>query len=147
LRRAGKSVTVRSSAICDANIAVRWLVDHPTSGFAIEAREAHDLIAPQLLLAEVANALRGYVRAGLLPLEMAQTHLVRLPRQIELRPEDSLMPLALRLSIEHAHPVYDCVYVAMALTLNCPLVTADGKLAKAFAGLRGLQLQQPLEAL
>lgn len=57
------------------------------------------------------------------------------------------MPLALRLSIEHAHPVYDCVYVAMALTLNCPLVTADGKLAKAFAGLRGLQLQQPLEAL
>jgi len=35
----------------------------------------------------------------------------------------------------------------MALTLNCPLVTADGKLAKAFAGLRGLQLQQPLEAL
>ncbi len=132
---------MRSSAICDANIAVRWLVDHPLSALAIEARQARDLIAPQLLLSEVANALRGYVRVGLIPLELAQTHLVRLPRQIELRPEEQLMPLALRLSVEHDHPAYDCVYVAMALTLNCPLVTADGKLAKAFEGLRGLQLE------
>lgn len=112
------------------------------SARAIEARQTYDLIAPQLLLSEVANALRGYVREGLLPLELAQTHLTRLPHQIDLRPEDQLMPLALRLSVEHNHPAYDCVYVAMALTLNCPLVTADTKLAKAFAGLQGLQLDQ-----
>ncbi len=52
------------------------------------------------------------------------------------------MPLALRLSVEHNHPAYDCVYIAMALTLNCPLITADTKLAKAFSDLQGLQIDQ-----
>jgi predicted nucleic acid-binding protein len=42
-----------------------------------------------------------------------------------------LLDSALRLSFELNHPVYDCVYIALALWRNIPLVTADKRLAAA----------------
>lgn len=122
-------------AVCDANVAVFWLVDDPLSDVAIQAKRRFEMVAPRLLLSEVANALRAYVRADRLPFSIAQRHLASLPRQIELRDEDDLAPLALRLSVELDHPAYDCFYVAMAMTLSVPLVTADARLARKFEGV------------
>lgn len=130
-----------SSAICDASVAVRWLVHDPLSEIAVEVRRRYDLIAPWLLMSETANALRSHVRAGLLPLELARRHLMGLPGQIELRGEEKLMPLALRLAVERDHAAYDCVYLAMAITMDLPLVTADARLARKFSDLPGLELR------
>ena len=130
-----------SLAICDANVAVFWLIDDPLSEVALDARARHEMVAPRLLLSETANALRAYVRAGLLPFEIARSHLANLPRQIELRDEDRLMPSALRLAVEYDHPAYDCVYVSMAIDLAVPLITADAKLARKFLGSPGLELR------
>jgi predicted nucleic acid-binding protein len=133
-------VIVPSSAICDASVVVRWLVDDALSDVAIDARARYDLIAPKLLLSEAGNALRAYVRAGSLPLDLAQRHLIGLPRQIELRDEDRFMPLALRLAVENAHAIYDCVYAATAMTLSLPLITADVRFARKFAAVPDLRL-------
>ncbi|WP_298745691.1 type II toxin-antitoxin system VapC family toxin [uncultured Brevundimonas sp.] len=92
-------------------------------------------------MSETANALRSHVRAGLLPLELARRHLMGLPGQIELRGEEKLMPLALRLAVERDHAAYDCVYLAMAITMDLPLVTADARLARKFSDLPGLELR------
>jgi predicted nucleic acid-binding protein len=42
-----------------------------------------------------------------------------------------LLDLALDLSWEWQHPVYDCIYVALAIRRGVPLVTADRRLAGA----------------
>ncbi|MDP3403222.1 MAG: type II toxin-antitoxin system VapC family toxin [Brevundimonas sp.] len=130
-----------SSAICDASVAVRWLVDDPLSQVAIAARRQFDLKAPWLMMSETANALRNQVKAGFLPLDIARRHLEGLPRQIELRGEQDLMPLALTLAVQRDHAAYDCVYVAMALTLSVPLVTGDARLARKFCDLPGLEMR------
>lgn len=127
------------SAICDASVAVRWLVDDPLSERALAARGRYELTAPRLLLSETANALRSYVRIGRLPLELAQRHLVSLPHQVEMRDEDEVLPLALGIAADMDHPVYDCVYVALALTSALPFITADARLARKFAGVSGVQ--------
>jgi len=132
---------VPSSAICDASVAVRWLVDDPLSAVAIDARRQYDLIGPWLLLSETANALRDHVKAGSLPVDLARRHLMGLPRQVEMHAEETLMPLALKLAVERDHAVYDCVYVAMALTRAAPLITGDARLARKFADLSGLELR------
>jgi len=131
---------VPSSAICDANIVIRWVTDHPNSDAALEVRRRHHLIAPWLILSEVANGLRAYVRTGTLPQAIAERHLETLPRQVELTAEHPLMPVALRLSLEHDHAAYDCVYVAMAMTKGLPLITDDLKLARKFEGVSGLSI-------
>jgi len=42
-----------------------------------------------------------------------------------------LLGPALDLALELQHPVYDCLYLALAVERDIPLVTADEKLAKA----------------
>lgn len=129
-----------SLAICDASVAVRWLVADPLSDAALDTRNRYDLVAPWLVLSETANALRTQVAADLLPVEMARKHMIGLPKQIELHGEDRVMPLALRLAIDTNHPVYDCVYAAMAVTLAVPLVTGDARFARKFANAQGLEI-------
>lgn len=53
---------------------------------------------------------------------------------ISTRDETCLMPRAAGIAIELAHPVYDCVYLALAEALDDDLLTADIRLAAAVRG-------------
>lgn len=37
---------------------------------------------------------------------------------------------AARLAVRLGHPAYDCMYIATAMRLQCPLVTADRRLVR-----------------
>jgi predicted nucleic acid-binding protein len=87
---------------------------------------------PDLVFAETANALRGYVRGGELAEEDARTKLsliVELPLRVaSLR---SLSVDALAKSLELGLSVYDSCYVVLAEVADATLVTADRRLAAA----------------
>jgi predicted nucleic acid-binding protein len=135
---------VPSSAIFDASVVVRWVVDDPLTPAAIEASKIWAPIAPTLLGSEFANALRGQAKAGRYERDWCVLQMGRLTRLIDLRDEREHWPLALRLGMERDHAVYDCVYVAMAVSLALPLITADSRLASNFSALPGLDLR-PLQ--
>jgi predicted nucleic acid-binding protein len=40
---------------------------------------------------------------------------------------------ALDLAVDYRHPVYDCLYLALANELGCKVITADRRFAAAFA--------------
>jgi predicted nucleic acid-binding protein len=48
----------------------------------------------------------------------------------ELVPNVQLLPLAIDLAIANNHPVYDCLYLALAMERHVQLVTADRQLAR-----------------
>ncbi len=50
------------------------------------------------------------------------------PRHDLLAPEP-----ALEIALEFEHPVYDALYLALALRTDCKLVTADSRLYRRFA--------------
>lgn len=135
-----------SSAIFDASVVLRWMVEDPLTPAALRAGQAYQAIAPTLLGSEIANVLRTQVRHGRHELEWCITQLRRLPSLIEMHNEQALLPLALRLAAERDHAVYDCVYVALAVETSRPLITADGRLARKFQNLPGLKML-PLESL
>ena len=87
---------------------------------------------PDLVFAETANALRGYVRGGELAEDDARTKLsliVELPLRVaSLR---SLAGDALTRALELDLSVYDACYVALADAADATLVTADRRLAAA----------------
>lgn len=133
-----------SAAIFDASVVVRWVVDDPLTPAAIEAGKIWAPVAPTLLGSEFANALRGQARAGRYERDWCLLQMGRLTRLIDLRDEREYWPLALRLGLERDHAVYDCVYIAMAISLALPLITADSRLTRKFADLPGLDLR-PLQ--
>ena len=48
-----------------------------------------------------------------------------------VEPDDALERRALGIALELAHPVDDCVYLALAERMGRTLVTADGRLLRA----------------
>ena len=116
--------------VLDASAAVEVLL-RGVVGHAIRERLAEEeLHAPFLVELEVVEALRRNVRAGALSLDrslealddFADLSLVRYPLGA-LR--DRVWELRENLT------AYDACYVALAEALDCPLLTADARLADA----------------
>jgi predicted nucleic acid-binding protein len=124
------------AAVVDASVAVKWVVEEPDSGLA-RTLSGTALEAPDLLFTECANILWKKVRAGDLSGPEADSRL-RLLRNAPVRivPGGEFLPDALRLAVLLNHPVYDCLYLALARRRRLPLVTADQRLASALARKR-----------
>lgn len=117
--------------VIDASVLVTALVDDGVDGHSVRGRlRGTELTAPAHVDVEFLHALRGLVRSGQASpgrADRAIAHLVRLPlRRFELSAvasrtwqlRDDLTP-------------YDAAYVALAELLSAPLVTSDGRLARA----------------
>ena len=116
--------------VVDASVVAALIVDLPWSADAKEAlaREPR-LSVPSIFLAEVANAIWRNVRAGVLEPAQAVAALRSARGIVEVEPEDALTEDALDMAIRYDHPVYDCLYVVLALRAGASLLTADRKLA------------------
>jgi predicted nucleic acid-binding protein len=121
---------VIAAAVVDASVAVKWVVEETGSDAARLLSHTH-LIAPDLLLTECANILWKKVQLGDLKKDGATARLnALLAAPVEIATSRELLAPALKLAIELKHPVYDCLYLALAARRGIPLVTADARLAK-----------------
>ena len=116
--------------VVDASVAVKWFV---TEAFSEESvRLLNDditLIAPELLFAEVANALWALCRRGDIgPVDFAEATdtLKGAPIAVPASMRQ-LAAAAGRLATDLDHPVYDCFYLALAIQEQYPVVTADAR--------------------
>ncbi|GFK92649.1 tRNA(fMet)-specific endonuclease VapC [Fundidesulfovibrio magnetotacticus] len=117
------------TVVVDASVAVKWLVREPDSDRAFALRMLR-MVAPALLVAECGSALWRKVKAGDLDADDAAPRLrVLRGAPVLLQPDHELAQKALPLAVELEHPIYDCMYVALAIELSAPLITADKKLA------------------
>jgi predicted nucleic acid-binding protein len=132
-------------AVLDASVVVKLVVTESDSDSA--ERVVGDLTesgswigAPDLLLAECANALWLRVRKGSLTSTDGETRLGLL-RQIsdgfDVWPLSALVFPAWRLATSLGITVYDACYVALAEAQGVPLVTADKRLVRSCAVLSG----------
>ncbi|MGA3098822.1 MAG: type II toxin-antitoxin system VapC family toxin [Bryobacteraceae bacterium] len=120
-----------AAAVVAASVAVKWVVEEPGSGQARMLARAR-LEAPDLLAVECANILWKKARIGDIDARQARERLdALLEAPVALTPSRDLLGGALGLALDLEHPVYDCLYLALALARGVPLVTADERLAKA----------------
>ena len=120
-----------AAAVIDASVALKWVLPEPDSARALSLQRA-TLYAPDFILPEAANALWSAVRRSLLSADDAVTRfhaLVAAP--IALRAAGTLSGEAMALGITTNHPVYDCLYLALALELDLKMITADRRFLAA----------------
>jgi predicted nucleic acid-binding protein len=124
--------------VVDASAVVRGLlVDGGQAAEFVDevAGAALGAHAPDLLVAEVTNALCVHVSAERWPMEEAQERLATfLALPVGLQPSGPIASEALEVAAARGLSVYDALYVVLAAALDVPLVTADRRLADASPG-------------
>lgn len=122
--------------VVDASVALKWYFDEPGSAAAEALLEEHaggrrDLMAPDLVVAELANGIWKKVRRGECSPEIAASILDLWEDDVpELLPSAGLAERALELALALGHPVYDCLYLAAAIAHEASFATSDRALAR-----------------
>ncbi len=114
----------------DASVMVPFVVEHQLSSLVQKYRKHRNVVAPALIITEASNAVWKYVRADKADIRQllgVSPFVSKFANEIV---EDKLLlPSACRIAVQYSHPVYDCLYLALAQERNIPLVTADKRLA------------------
>lgn len=125
------------AVVVDASIVVRGLTTPGAAANVLGEIDAGDTVAhaPDVIVAEVSNALAVAVRTERQSLEDARDALELFAAYpIELHRGMELAPAALELACAGGLSAYDAFYAVLAHVLEVPLVTADRRLAAAVAG-------------
>ena len=124
--------------VVDASLALKWMVEEEYSNEAhalsLDWRNSGiQIIAPYLMLAEVANALHRKVADGIFTLEFAAQTWEGLNRvEIEFYNPLNVHAGAVRIANRLGQgAVYDSVYLALAERLDCEFWTADRRFYRA----------------
>ena len=115
------------SLVIDASVACKWFFEENLSSEARGLAESETTFsAPDMILAECANAAWRRVRSKTIPEAQARAFLKALPQWFEsLVPSGRLSEAAFEMACLLDHPVYDCQYLALAEDRETRLVTAD----------------------
>jgi predicted nucleic acid-binding protein len=123
--------------VLDSSVALKWVLPEVDSGRAIRLRDeyikgVHELLAPDIFPPEIGNGLasaerQNRIRTGESAIFLNDI-LIAAP---VLYPSAPLLIRAMEIAISRKQAVYDCIYVALAESESCELVTADDKLARS----------------
>ena len=132
--------------VVDASVAVKWFVDEPGSPAACAMLTSGEIfLAPDLLLVEAGNTAWKKVKRREMTPEQGEAMVRALPLYFDrLVHTDVLIARAYALAHRLDHPVYDCLYLALAELKAVQLVTDDQRLVKAVSRTDFRKFVRPL---
>lgn len=117
--------------VVDASAAYELLTEQRTLKKIAGAAE---LLAPDLIVPELLNARRRMAQARKASPDVSV--IIEFLRRIRLLPALEYAADAAALAERLDHPVYDCLYVAIAQREHAPLLTLDQRLIKKLRSAR-----------
>ncbi len=128
--------------VVDASVAVKWLL--PAAGEGLIAQANHllslhvrrevQLLAPDLICAEIGNILWKAVRSNRTARSAAQESLQHFrDLTLEIIPAQDLLVPTFQIAATYDRSFYDSLYVALAVHAKAELITADERLVNALA--------------
>lgn len=127
-------LNIGAAAVIDTSVALKFFITEDGSDKAavlLRGLRAGtlQLSSPDLLLPEYANAVWTKTVEGLSAGDAAIIieKMLALCGQLDIVASQELIRSAFTLSRKHSHPIYDCIFLALAEARDVPLVTADEK--------------------
>ncbi len=119
--------------VLDASVIVKWFNEEIYTDNAVILKEKYlkkqcIIYEPSLLFYEVSNALRYNPELGEKDVIQAIQSLIDL--QLKIVDVDKWFLKSITLAYNHGITLYDSAYIALGLSLNAPIYTADEKLEK-----------------
>jgi predicted nucleic acid-binding protein len=119
--------------VVDASIVVKWFLPEQSSEEARQLLdESIELVAPDLVFAEVGSAVWKRVRMRQLEAPLARRMVADIAN-IGVQPVETriLLKDAMGVALSAGITVYDALYLVLAVRLGTQLVTADERLSAA----------------
>ena len=119
--------------VVDASVVIKWFVPEVHTDAALRyLDDAHERLAPDLLLPETGNILWKKVRLGEIT-EGEGRNILRAvaAAPIQIHPSGPLLDPAFAIARALDRSVYDSLYLALAVAHECRMVTADRRLHNA----------------
>lgn len=122
--------------VLDASVALKWFLPEQYSEYALRLKPAStNLHVPAFFFLEFTHvACKKQRRREVTAAEVIG--MIGIMRSAALRRHEdaAILPRALELALQLNVGFYDCMYLALALELDCPFVTADRRLAHRVSG-------------
>jgi predicted nucleic acid-binding protein len=122
--------------VIDSSVAFKWVVPETDSDKALLLRDDFrnglvELLAPDIFPIEIGHTLTRAERQGRIPVGSAIPLLRDILNTLPLlQPSLPELLRAMEISSQMRVGAYDCLYVALAESEKCDLITADDKLVK-----------------
>ena len=122
--------------VIDASVAIKWLLPEDGSEFALSILEqGFSLAAPDLIVSEIGNVLWKKSRTGKISPQTSVRLLTEFQNlSMRIISSAKIATIALGIAQRYDRSYYDSLYLALAETLEAPLVTADQKFRNALQG-------------
>ncbi len=116
-------------SVLDASVVLKWFVNEADSGRALKLREEfyageREIVVPDLLLFEIANALRYNASFSIEEIQEALDTLFGMGIEI-ITPTVTLLGKTVEFAKEFDLTCYDATYLALAEELSFEFITAD----------------------
>jgi predicted nucleic acid-binding protein len=125
---------LQETLVVDCSVAAKWVLHEAGHLEALQLLQKERagqvaLVAPDLLLVEFASLIAKRTRRKQISPDLAE-HSFRLMQQSApmLFATQPLLEAALKLALDYRLSLWDCVYLALAIALDCPMITADLRL-------------------
>lgn len=121
--------------VVDANVVSCWFLDEPEAAAANRLlRTEEKLIAPDLLFVECGNVFAYKAMVGAISESDAAVFLREIRRFVpDTVPSTEIVAGAMMLAIRNHHPIYDCLYLQLAIQSGSRVVTLDRRFLQKFA--------------
>lgn len=134
-------------AVVDASVLLKLYLAETGSTEAEALENRHDLIAPDLVIAETMNALWKALRRKFVQAAEAKQVVEGISKSFfAIVPTEELAERAWEIVVALDHPAYDTFYLALAERERCMFVTADERLYRKTRGTKFATLVSPLLA-
>ncbi len=131
--------------VIDASVGVKLIIPEADSSIAINLVESMQPSVPGLFHVEVGNAIWKKLRRGEIELGPLMPYLRSLTTLVQTFDETVHVPRAIDIAAELDHPIYDCLYVAIAEAMSSLVITADQQFLRKTAGTAFANSVRPLE--
>lgn len=117
--------------VLDASVAAKWFLPEPGCEQAAELLQSSPaFVAPQLIRVEVNAAITRRLRLGELSEQRirqacAEWQATLAQGVVKLVSDEELLEQAIDLSVQIRHSLQDCLYLALSVRRDIPLLTAD----------------------
>jgi predicted nucleic acid-binding protein len=120
------------AAVWDASVLFKLIVVEDDTHLAESLIRSTRVFVPDFAFLEIGNALWSRIHSGQAGYQEVKPLIGYLRNLgLETREMDRFVDRALEIASLTDHPIYDCVYLAMAEDYDVPLVTADRRFVSA----------------